>query len=92
MSKHTPTEELARQKYQKALALIERAQNILADACGELSPLVGAHKEWAKLGKEYDRIHELRRALAYSYARDNVDLDSTAKDALAKAQGQPCPE
>lgn len=85
MSKHTPTEEIARQKYQNALALIERAQLLLADACGELSPLEGAYKEWQKVGKEYDRVHQLWRNVAYSIARDNVDLDPGAKSALSKS-------
>lgn len=46
----------AKDKVRRALASIERAQNLLADACSELSPVVGLVKEWERLGKLHDKV------------------------------------
>lgn len=62
-------------KYQKALRLIEQAENLLSDACGHLCPLKGAIEEWTLVGNAYDKLKEVRRTVAYSSARDNVEMD-----------------
>jgi hypothetical protein len=76
----TKSEELARQKYRKALVLIESAQNRLAEACQELSPLIGAIDQWELVGKHYDLVHQLWRNVAYNIARDNVRMDSNSPE------------
>jgi hypothetical protein len=71
----TVSELTARLKYQKALKLIEQAQNTLSDACQELCPLIGAVDQWEDCGRAYDHVHDLWRRIAYSVARDNVRMD-----------------
>lgn len=66
---------LARSKYQRAIKLIEQAETLLSEACGELCPLVGAIDQWKDCGDRYDEVRALSRRLAYSAARDNVDMD-----------------
>lgn len=77
---------IARAKFHKALALIERAQHLLSDACQELSPLTGAVDQWKLVGKHYDQVHQLWRDVAYSGARNIVDLDSDNKAKLVSGQ------
>lgn len=52
-------------KINRALVLIERAQNALSEACAELSPVVGVCPEWERVGKLADRVkaqwHRLNR-------------------------------
>lgn len=69
------SQEQAEQNYQEALGLIERAQNLLSDACGKLCHLKGAMKEWEDCGKSYDNVHDLWRRIAYSSAKFNVEMD-----------------
>lgn len=76
------TKALAREKYQRALRLIEQAQVLLGSACGELSALEHGFTQWKKVGKMYDQVHQLWRDVAYSSARDKVDLDSIHKEEL----------
>lgn len=83
MSTLTKSELLARHKYQNSLKLIEQAQNLLSDACQELSPLIGAIKQWEDCGKQYDAVHDLWRRVAYSAARENVRMDSMPLDPSA---------
>ncbi len=52
-------------RVEKALALIERAQNDLAGACAQLSAVIGAVPEWKRASKLSDACHEAWRKLAY---------------------------
>lgn len=67
--------KLAEAKYQKAIELIQQAADLLSEACGELSPLVGACEHWTDVGNHYDQIRALSRRLMYSSARHNVVMD-----------------
>lgn len=69
------SDQKAKDKYKRALDLIERAQNILSDACQELCPLKGAVDQWEDCGRAYDHVHDLWRRLAYSHVRDIVEMD-----------------
>lgn len=52
-------------RVQKALALIEHAQNHLAMACAQLSGVCGAVPEWRRASKLSDKCHDEWRKLAY---------------------------
>lgn len=75
MSDITVSEMIAREQYQKALKLIEQAQNKLTEACQQLSPLIGACGQWEDCGRMQTEVHELWRRLAYDMARENVKMD-----------------
>ena len=47
----------AEERVRRAMALVERAQNDLASACGELSALVGGIPVWKACHKLTDRVH-----------------------------------
>ena len=66
----------AQTRYRTALTYIERAQNLISDACEQLSPLVGAITEYELCQKHYDDTKNLWRRLAYSTARDDSEMDS----------------
>lgn len=71
-------------RVRRALVLIERAQNDLASACGELSALVGGIPVWNACGKLTDRVR------AYWYRVDRFrsggrfKLDDIHTEALAR--------
>lgn len=67
--------ELARTKYQRAVKLLEHAEAIISEACGELCPLVGAVELWTEVGDHYDKTKALARKLAYSHVRDIVEME-----------------
>lgn len=72
---HPKTHEVAKIKYQKALVLIERAQNILALAAQELSPLCCAADQHTLVCRKYDDVRQLWRDIAYSSARNDCYID-----------------
>lgn len=74
--------KIAREKFNKALALIEKAQHLLGEASSELSPLIGAVDAWELVGKHYDLIHGLWRSVAYNTPQARLDLDEDAKRRL----------
>jgi hypothetical protein len=45
----------AKRQIAKALASIQAAQNLLNDACEQLSPVVGLSEEWERRGRLYDK-------------------------------------
>lgn len=48
--------DLGEQRMQRALVLIERAQNLLNEACAEgLSPILGARTVWNRVGDVADK-------------------------------------
>ena len=75
------SEDLAKKKYDRALELIERAQNLLADACAELSPLIGAVDQFELVSKHHDSTKQLWRTIAYSYVRTEVRIDTSTSEA-----------
>lgn len=46
--------KLGAQRLASALDKIQRAQNLLGDACSDLSPIVGGVKTWQRLGRLFD--------------------------------------
>lgn len=69
----------ARRRVDRACALIERAQNDLATACGELSALNYGAPVWKATGKMHDRVkalwwrvHQFRNGGRYRLDSDNV--------------------
>ena len=76
------SKKIAAEKFDRALALIEKAQYLLSDACSELCPLEGAIEPWELVGKHYDLIHNLWRSVAYNTPRGRLDLDEDSKRRL----------
>ncbi|MGZ3772964.1 MAG: hypothetical protein ACXVCY_04260 [Pseudobdellovibrionaceae bacterium] len=86
MSKTINTNKIAQEKAQKALRLIEQAQNCLSQACGELSPLVLAAEQWKATSDQHDAVKNLWHKVNNSISWNQIDLDSDAK---AKLQNKP---
>lgn len=76
------SKKIAAEKFNRALTLIEKAQHLLSDACGELCPLEGAVESWELVGKHYDLVHDLWRRVAYNTPRSCLDLDEDSKRTL----------
>ena len=76
------SKKIAAEKFDRALALIEKAQYLLSDACAELCPLEGAIEPWELVGKHYDLIHDLWRSVVYNTPRNRLDLDEDSKRRL----------
>lgn len=70
-------------KVQRALDRIEAAQNQIGEACSELSGICGAHPEWERLGKLYDKIkahwYDTRDRLGAKHDAGKLDLDEMAR-------------
>jgi hypothetical protein len=87
----------ARRRVDRACALIERAQNDLATACGELSALNHGAPVWRATGKMHDRVkglwwrvHQFRMGGRYRLDDTNVAgfearLQTEARNAAAIA-------
>jgi hypothetical protein len=76
------TKVIANQKVDKALRLIEQAQFLLSQACGELSSICWADKQWSMVGRHYDETKALWHRVNGTVPRSKIDLDSDAKRAL----------
>jgi hypothetical protein len=76
----------AHNRLQRALELIERAQNDVASACAELSALDGGVPTW----KAANQLHERIRALWYRVDKfrrvGRWKLDATHRDAIARRE------
>lgn len=68
--------ELARAKAKRAIALIDQAANLLSQACGELCPLKWAADQWSEVGDHYDATRELARKVMYSIDYDKIEVDN----------------
>jgi len=69
----------AKQRIEKALGDIERAQNHLLNACESLSRINGACDEWERIGKVYDTVKASWYVVRNLSFNDSLDLDSDAK-------------
>lgn len=69
------TQDIAKAKVERALSLIERAQALLSEACGELCPLKNARDQWEMVGDEYDAVKALWHRVHETIPRSKVDLD-----------------
>ncbi len=69
------SDEIAKAKYQRAVKLLEQAEALVSEACGELCPLIGAVELWTAVGDHYDLTKALARRLAYSHLRDIVEME-----------------
>lgn len=78
------TKEIAQQKLDRALQLIEHAQGILRQAAEEVSPIVHACEQYDLILKEYDNVHNLWREVAYKTPRSKIDMDSDTKARIAE--------
>jgi len=79
------TKEIAKEKAQKALRLIEQAQTLLGEACAELSSLSHGAKQWKAVGDHYDKTKELWHKINMSLPLEKIDLDpDTARSYFAK--------
>lgn len=78
------TKSIAHDRVKRAMAKIEAAQNLLGDACAELSSVCWMAPEHAFVGKLYDKVHagwyRVRRALERKGHK--IDLDDINKQAL----------
>lgn len=68
-------DEIAKAKYRRAVKLLEQAEALISEACGELCPLVGAVELWTEVGDHYDKTKALARKLAYSYICNIVEME-----------------
>ncbi len=72
----------ARERVMTALVHLQAAQNHLADACSDISPVVGMVKEWERLGKLYDKVKAEWHRLNRLDGAFRLDSESQAKVAL----------
>ena len=77
-------QQAARARVTKALEHIERAQNELASACGELSALNGGVPVWTACHKLTDRVHAFWHRVESFRNGGRFSLDSTNVEALAR--------
>ncbi len=74
---------VAREKYRRAMALVEQAQRLIGDASAELCPVIWGNPDYQRLGKLYDKIHaewyKLKHAL--DVRGPKLDLDETGRAA-----------
>ncbi|MGZ3744428.1 MAG: hypothetical protein ACXVB1_00060 [Pseudobdellovibrionaceae bacterium] len=82
------SKKIAQQKVEKALKLIDQASHLLSLACGELSPIIYADKQWKMVGDHYDATKDLARQVSFTIQRSKIDLDSDTKNALLKKAGE----
>lgn len=68
----------AKRKMSEALGALERAQNLILDACENLCPINGLVEEWEDVGKIYDKIKACWHAVNMK-VEGGFDLDSAAK-------------
>lgn len=73
------SKKLAQAKIAVALQLIERAQELLSEACAELCPIVGMQDEWEHVGHVHDEVKAAWHVVNLASSRESVDLDSVAK-------------
>jgi hypothetical protein len=89
MSAPTKYQIEARKKAERALRLIEQAQNLVADACSELSSVLYAAPEWDRVGKEHGRInalwHRVNGLLRGKW--EKLDLDEMGRARLDRESG-----
>lgn len=78
----------AERKVRAALDLVEQAQHTLEAACQELSAVIGAAPDWARIGKLAERVHQAWRRLAYTKPKAGYGLDEFGRAALAKRQAR----
>lgn len=74
----------ARAKVDRALSLIESAQNQLADACAQLSALNGGIPVWTACHKLTDKVHDFWYRVDGFRSGGKYSLDSTNVAALQK--------
>lgn len=63
----------------KALALIEQAQGLIAEAAMELSPIVGLSQQHKLVGDLYDKVKATWHKVNFRVAGGKFDMDSTWK-------------
>lgn len=80
------TKRMAQAKAERALALIEQAQNLLSQACSELSSVTYAMDQWELVGVESDRVKALWHQVNGSLERDLLDLDEDTKRRLMSGE------
>ncbi|MGC4117000.1 MAG: hypothetical protein QM765_21040 [Myxococcales bacterium] len=81
------SKESAKLHVQRAMQKIEAAQNLLGEACRELSPIVGGIQQWRAVGKLADQAHARWYKVRDLLSR-GVDLDDMTKAAeAARSQG-----
>lgn len=74
----------ARQRVNRALALIERAQNDLGSACAELSTLEGGVPVWNACHKLTDKVHAFWYRVEAFRNGGRYKLDRTHVEALER--------
>lgn len=75
MSKESSNAE-ARKRVDRALNKIEDAQNLLGEACGILSRLIGAVPEWKAVSDHYDETKALWYAIQPLASSTRIVMDS----------------
>lgn len=75
-------------RIERALALIERAQNDLGSACGELSALEGAIPVWKATSAKYDQVKALWYRIHNQRMLGRYRLDETNIEAELRRQGK----
>lgn len=78
----------ARERANRALALIERAQNDLASACAELSTLEGGVPVWNACHKMTDQVHAFWYRVERFRNGGRYKLDRTHAEALQRRMTQ----
>lgn len=79
-------------RVRRALESIERAQNELASACGELSALEGANPVWKACAVLTDRVHKFWYRVSDFRAAGKFKLDRTHIEALQRTRQQAHPQ
>jgi hypothetical protein len=70
--------KLAAERIQRALQKIERAQNLLNEAAGELCPIVGLLRQWNQVSKLGEACKERWYALRGEILKKSFEVDATA--------------
>lgn len=74
----------ARERVQRAMTLIERAQNDLGAACAELSALEGGIPVWTACHKLTDKVHAFWYRVDSFRQRGRFKLDGANVEGLAR--------
>lgn len=82
VSKHFPTEAMARATLDKMLAFEERRKKALATAAGDIKE---AHIEQERLARATKQVGHLLRPIVYTLAEHGVFIDKDLSDALVFA-------
>ncbi len=82
MNQEIDSKKIALAKVEKALRLIEEAQEKLFAACSELGQVVHANGQYDLISDKADEVKALWHKVNESIPRHEVDLDSGAKAKL----------